>query len=239
MKDSYMNINLKILNKAKKFLSLTVAILGCAVCLNLLTACQSADKTESYFNSEYFSDASFTYDTVKNETTIVFKADVENNTVFNIKDFEVKFGIYNNGDLVSLSSYKFDTSIKHGKEKSGAFSIVVSGKADGIKFVYWSANYASFWGTYKGWLITTIILSVVLTIVTAVIVCANDLDFDDLLDFFEDCKGALIPIVGIFVIWGTAFGIFSSWVPVCIVGGGILAYALISLGICGIKSVVD
>ena len=239
MKDSYMNNNLKILDKAKKFFSLAAIVLVCVVCLNILTACQTADKSESYFNSEYFSDASFTYDTVKNETTIVFKADVENNTVFNIKDFEVKFGIYNNGDLVSLSPYKFDTSIKHGKERSGVFSIVVSGKADGIKFVYWSANYDSFWKTYKWWMIPTIIISVVLTIITAVIICANDLDFDDLLDFFEDCKGALIPFAGVFVIWGVAFGIFSSWVPVCIVGGGILAYALISLGICGIKSVVD
>ena len=234
-----MNINLKILDKAKKFLTLTVAVLGCVVCLNLLTACQSADKTESYFNSDYFSDAVFEYDSVENETIVVYKADVKNDTVFNIKSFEVTFNIYNDGNFISSKSYKFDASLKHGKEKSGTFRIAVPGIVDEIKFFSWSANYDSFWGTYKWWMIPTIIISVVLTIITAVIICANDLDFDDLLDFFEDCKGALIPIVGVFVIWGVAFGIFSSWVPVCIVGGGILAYVLLSLGVCGIKSIID
>ena len=43
-KDSCMKINLKILDKAKKFLTLSVVVLGCAVCLNLLTACQTTDK---------------------------------------------------------------------------------------------------------------------------------------------------------------------------------------------------
>lgn len=234
-----MKINLKILDKAKKILTLSVVVLGCAVCLNLLTACQTTDKKESYFNSGYFSDAKFFYDSAKNETTVVYYAVIKNNTVFNIKNFEITFDIYNDGNFVSLTPYKFDEGVKHGKEKSGTFKITVPGKADEINFVSWSANYDSFWGTYKGWMITTIIISIALTIVTSIIICANDFDVDDLLDFFDDCKAALIPIAGVFVIWGVAFWIFSSWVPVCIVGGGILAYVLLSLGVCGIKSVID
>lgn len=152
----------------------------------MLTSCQSTDKTNSYFNTETISVSEFDYDSENNQTTVVWTTTLTNKTIYNIKDFSVKFELYSGETLVDTKIYTYSHFIGHGKEYTGAFSFTYNGNIDNIKYKAWDATYDTFWETYKVWIIVSIIVVAVAAITYLIFMITLDLEFQEVWLNFED-----------------------------------------------------
>ena len=198
----------------------------------LLTGCQSTDKSECYIDTSRLQYAEFIYDANINQTNIVWVATLTNGTIFNFDDFSITFNLYNQSNLVKTDTYYYDKGVNHGDEYTGSFNFSVEGKVDSIKYVSWTANYASFWDTYNIWIIVTSILAGVAALIYIIVMIVKDLDFEDtwdaIVEFFSNhawvAISFLVPLAS--MIWGI---VTSYWVPVLIVLGGIVAFVVLAL----------
>ena len=208
----------------------------------MLAGCQSTDKKESYFDISGITNARFEFDNTTNKTNVTWTTTLTNGTIYNLKSFSVKFKLYNDSTLVNIQTFDYNLGIKHGKDYSGVFRFYVIGQIDSIEYVSWTADYETFWNTYKIWIIVMIALSGVASIAYIIVMISQDLDLGDtvdaIVDFFEDHGWVaicfLIPLAG--TIWGFAT---SNWIPVLIVIGGIVAFIILALVAHLIKYMVD
>ena len=134
---------------------------------------------------------------------------------------------------MKTETYNYDVSVRHGADYTGKFNFYADNEIDSIEYVSWTANYSSFWETYKIWFIVMISLASVASLIYIIVMIIEDLElsdtFDAIAEFFEDYAWVafciLIPLIG-----GGIWGIVGSyWVPILIVLGGIIAFVLIAL----------
>lgn len=217
-------------HKSKKnAVVLLLAIISLVASMFLLSACdQSTDKSESYFDTSGIASTKCEYDSVNNTTKVVWASTLTNGTIYNIKGFSVTFKLYNNSILVGTQTYHYSTSIKHGKDYMGAFNFICENEVNSIEYISWSADYDSFWGTYKIWFIATLVIVLVASLIYIIFMIIEDFDLSDTVDFLRDHGWLFVvliaPLAG--AIWGL---VESYWVPVLIVLGGLVALVLIIL----------
>lgn len=217
-------------HKSKKnAVVLLLAIISLVASMFLLSACdQSTDKSESYFDTSGIASTKCEYDSVNNTTKVVWASTLTNGTIYNIKGFSVTFKLYNNSILVGTQTYHYSTSIKHGKDYMGAFNFICENEVNSIEYISWSADYDSFWGTYKIWFIATLVIVLVASLIYIIFMIIEDFDLSDTVDFLRDhgwlFAVLIAPLAG--AIWGV---VESYWVPVLIVLGGLVALVLIIL----------
>lgn len=213
---------------AKRILSVFLLVLIGFICLSLFAGCQSTDKSESYLDTSGIEYTRFEYDSTNNQTKITWATTLTNDTIYNFSGFSVKFRLYNNSSLISTETYNYSRGVKHGGSYTGAFNFSADGEIDAIEYVSWSANYNSFWETYKIWFIVTIVIVSVASLIYIILMIVEDLELDDVGEFFADhawiASFLIIPLAG--SIWGI---VTSYWVSVLIVLGGIVAFVLIAL----------
>lgn len=212
------------------FLLLMVVFVSSLV---FLIGCQSTDKKESYFNITRLEYSTFEYDSNTNRTRVVWTTTITNDTIWNLNSFSVAFNLYQDSTLVRTETYNYDVGVRHGADYTGNFNFYADSKIDGIEYVSWTANYDSFWETYKIWLIVMGSLASAASLIYIIVMIVEDLElsdtFDAIEDFFEDYAWVavciLIPLIG-----GGIWGIIGSyWVPILIVLAGIIAFILIAL----------
>ena len=198
-----------------------------------LTGCQSTDKKESYFDTTGIEYSIFEYDPNTNQTRVIWATTLTNDTIWNFNSFSVTFNLYQDSILVKTETYNYDVSVRHGADYTGKFNFYADNEIDSIEYVSWTANYSSFWETYKIWFIVMISLASVASLIYIIVMIIEDLElsdtFDAIAEFFEDHAWVafciLIPLIG-----GEIWGIVGSyWVPILIVLGGIIAFVLIAL----------
>ena len=199
---------------------------------------QSTDKSEAYFDKSGIEYTKFEYDANSNKTKVIWATTLTNNTIYNFDGFSVKFKLYSNSTVLSTETYNYDRGVKHGGEYTGAFNFYADGEVTAIEYVSWSANYTSFWETYKIWFIVTIVVACVAALIYIIVMIVQDLELDDIGEFISDnwwiLFSLLAPLAG--TIWGV---VTSYWVPVLIVLGGIVAVVLLALIAHLIKFIVE
>lgn len=205
-----------------------ILILLLILCLCMLTGCQSTDKNDSYLKMSGNGATQFEYSNNTDKTKIIWSGSLTNNTVYNFNSFSVTFALYNDSALVDTATYNYNQRVKHGEYYIGQFSFSVDGKVDSIEYVSWTANYDTFWNTYKIWIIITIALVGVASLIYIIVMIIQDLELYDVGEFLSEnwwiffCL--LLPLA--FGIWGI---VVSYWIPVLIVLGGILSFIVVSL----------
>ena len=225
-------------NKVKLFSILIVLLIS----LFCFSGCQSTDKSNSFFNYSGFEQATFEYDEETNKTKVIFYATLTNETIYNFNSFSIKVNLYGHSTYVSTETYNYTRGVKNGDSYAGFFNFYENGQIDSIEYVSWTANYSSFWETYKIWFIVSIILVSVAFIIYLVFMIIEDLDlsdtFDAIADFFEE--HVWIAICFLIPLGGTIWGIVSShWVPVLIVVGAFIAFVLLGLIAHLIKFIIE
>ena len=209
-----------------------------ATCFVLFTGCQSTDKHESYLDSSNMENAQFTYDADSNQTKVVWKTTLTNNTIYNFNDFSVTVNLFHNSTLVKTETYYYDIGVKHGATFTGNFNFYAENEIDSVEFVSWNANYDSLWGTYKVWFIVAIVLVCVAALIYIIIMVIQDLELDEIWDFLQDywwvLFSILVPLGG--TIWGV---VTSNWVPALIIASGVVALVIICVVAHLIKYIVD
>lgn len=225
-------------NKIKLFSILIVLLIS----LFCFSGCQSTDKSNSFFNYSSFEQATFEYDEETNKTKVIFYATLTNETIYNFNSFSIKLKLYSHSNYVSTETYNYTRGVKNGDSYAGFFNFYENGQIDSIEYVSWTANYSSFWETYKIWFIVSIILVSVAFIIYLVFMIIEDLElsdtFDAIADFFEE--HGWIAICFLIPLGGTVWGIASShWVPVLIVVGAFIAFVLLGLIAHLIKFIIE
>ena len=193
-----------------------------------LTSCQSRDKTESYFGIDDNISYTCEYNESNNETKIRWKSYIQNNTIFDINKFYVTFSIYDNETNLGEKELKYSIKIKHGETRYLNCRFFVKGKIDKISYEKWDCEYLNVWETYKGWWITIIVIVSLASLIWIFLVLFYGYEFDEILEFIDEYYYILIIIAVIafpFVILSFVF----SWVPILIVGGGIVAFIIVCL----------
>ena len=193
-----------------------------------LTSCQSSDKTESYFGIGDNITYTCEYNESNNETKIRWKSYIQNNTIFDINKFYVTFSIYDNETNLGEKELKYSIKIKHGETRYLNCRFFVEGKIDKISYEKWDCEYLNVWETYKAWWITIIVIVSLASLIWIFLVLFYGYDFDEILEFIDEYYYILIIIAVIafpFVILSFVF----SWVPILIVGGGIIAFIIVCL----------
>ncbi len=217
-------------NKLLKILTFVVVFL---VFTPLLVSCQSTNKDDSYISTEMINDAEFEYDSINNQTEVHWRATLTNNTIYNFKEFSIKFELYEGDTLQGKETYYYARGVNHGQSYTGGFKFVCDGEIDAIKYIQWSADYVSFWETYWIWIIAVCVIAGIVSLIYIICMIINDLDLDEVFEnigeFFKDNLEAALSLLG-GSIGGIILGIvFSYWVPVLIILGGIVAFVLIGL----------
>ncbi len=225
-------------NKIKLF-SIVLFVL---VCMLYMSGCQSTDKSDSFFYYNQFEQATFEYNEETNKTKVVFNATLTNNTIYNFNSFSVRLNLYSDSNIVNVETYNYDRGVKNGDSYTGYFNFYANGQIDSIECVSWTANYSSFWDTYKIWFIVFITLVSIAFVVYLVFMIIEDLELSDtvdaIVDFFEEHGWItiflLIPLGS--AIWGI---ISSHWVPILIVVGAIISFVLLGLIAHLIKYIIE
>lgn len=197
--------------KQKNAVVLLLAIISLVASMFLLSACdQSTDKSESYFDTSGIASTKCEYDSVNNTTKVVWASTLTNGTIYNIKGFSVTFKLYNNSILVGTQTYHYSTSIKHGKDYMGAFNFICENEVNSIEYISWSADYDSFWGTYKIWFIATLVIVLVASLIYIIFMIIEDFDLSDTVDFLRDhgwlFAVLIAPLAGQFGGWWNHIG---------------------------------
>ena len=222
-----------------KLFSIILLMLACIFCTS---GCQSTNKSDSFLNDSKFEQATFEYDGQTNETKVTFNATLTNDTIYKFNSFSITLMLYSNSSIVGTKTYNYDFGVKNGDSYTGNFYFYANGQIDSIEYVSWTANYSSFWETYKVWLIVSIVLVSIAFVIYLIFMIVNHLDLSDTCDsisrFFEDhgwvVSCFLIPL-GV-AIWGI---VSSYWVPVLIVVGAIISFVLLGLIAHLIKYIIE
>lgn len=217
----------------KKFKILILAIFLLLSTL-FLFGCQSTDDSNAYLNYSEFPAATFEYNEKTDETKVVFCCTLTNKTIYKIKSISIDVKLYHNSVFIEEQTLNYSRKLANGEQYTGSFSFYANGEVDCIEFSSWTAHYASFWDTYKLWIIISAALSGVAAIIYIIVMIIQDLDLDDICgtgcEFYNIWIWLALIIPSISGISMAVLGVvFSYWVPVLIILGAILAFVLIVL----------
>ncbi|MCM1130586.1 MAG: AAA family ATPase [Anaeroplasma bactoclasticum] len=204
-----------------------------------LTGCQSTEK-EAYLSTGADFKYTCQYNAAENATRINWTTTFTNNSIYNISSVSVCFDLYNGNTLIKQDDKKsYSIEVKHGEESFERCYFDVEGEITKIEYKSWSADFSSFWDTYKIWFIVTIVIACLAAIIYIIVMIVNDLELDDIGDILCDYWWILL----IILVGPVGSGIFSmvttNWVPVVIVVGGLVAVVLIVLLAHLIKYIVE
>lgn len=204
-----------------------------------MTACSSSEKQAT---SYYFSVVSCTYNSTEDTTRVVWYSDLVNDSIYDMKEESFKFNLYNGSTFIRTTDYvTYSITVKHGKSEASNRNFVANGQVTDVKINTWTAKFSSVWETYMPWFIATIVVASILAIIYAVIMILNDLELADLGEFLGEHLWTIamvaIPFVP-YLISSLSSSVWS-WVPPLIIGGGIVALAIVVLLSHLIKFVVE
>ena len=224
---------------AKRCSFVLILFLTLLFSIGFLSGCsQSTDKSEAYLNTSVIKNSLFEYDSNSNQTKVTWATTLTNSTIYNFDGFSVTFKLYNNSTLIKTDTYNYSRGVKHGAEYRGRFNFYADGEITHIEYVSWTANYNSFWETYKIWFIVTIVVACVAALIYIIVMIVQDLELDDVGEFLSEYWwiffSLLLPLGG--TIWGV---VTSNWVPAHIVVGGIIAVIVLALIAHLIKFIVE
>ena len=139
-----------------------------------------------------------------------------------------KFDLYKDNVFIrTTDNIYWDIQISHGESNYGNRSFTVEGEIDNIKINKWNADFANLWDSYESWWIGTMIGVVVLTIALIIMFITSD---GDILEIFESSSWLLYMVVPLLLgigITGITGWVSANWIPICIVGGGLLSVAIL------------
>ena len=194
-------------------------------CIFGLTSCATT-KQEGNYEQSY----TYAYFSSTGNTEVSMTTKMTNPSIFDIKNVYFEYQYFDGDDLIGTTNeIPFNIELKHGEESTFYNHITLSGNVTKIVVKNARAEWANLWDSYEGWFIGTIVGVVVATIALAIILFVSD---GDLFGFIADNWWVLLPFLV-----PAAIGIFGSgitgwialnWVPICIVGGGIVAVAALA-----------
>ncbi len=211
--------------KTLKWIKRIILFIFFLFCTLGLSSCASTKQEGKYEQT-----ASFAYFSSTNTTVVTLTTKMSNPSIFDIKNVYFELEYYNGGDLIGTTKeIPFDIELKHGEEKTFYNDINLSGNVTKVVVKNARAEWANLWGSYEGWFIGTIVGVVIATIALAIIIFVSD---GELFDFIGENWWVLLPIlvpavIGIFGSGITGW-IALNWVPICIVGGGVVAVAALT-----------
>ena len=194
-------------------------------CIFGLTSCAST-KQEGNYEQSY----TYTYFSSTGNTEVSMTTKMTNPSIFDIKNVYFEYQYFNGDDLIGTTNeIPFNIELKHGEESTFYNHITLSGNVTKIVVKNVRAEWANLWDSYEGWFIGTIVGVVIATIALAIIIFVSD---GELFDFIGENWWVLLPIlvpavIGIFGSGITGW-IALNWVPICIVGGGVVAVAALT-----------
>ncbi len=197
--------------KRKLFSILFTFLIGVFL-LFTCNGCQTTNKSDSYHNTAEISNAQFQYTQSADRTQVVWSANLTNDTIYDITEFEITFRVFE-GENYHTQTYTY-LGVEHGESKTNTFTFYADGRINYIEYVSWTAHYDSFWNTYKIPIFITSGIAIAAAIAYVILMVLNDWDFEDLLNLF-----LFLPLL--FILSG--FGFISSWVLALIIAGGILS----------------
>ena len=227
------------MKKLLRFLRTILFGITFSVCAFGMTACSSSEKQAT---SYYFSVVSCTYNSTEDTTRVVWYSDLVNDSIYDMKEESFKFDLYNGSTFVRTTDYvTYSITVKHGKSEASNRNFVANGQVTDVKINTWTAKFSSVWETYMPWFIATIVVASILAIIYVVIMILNDLELADLGEFLGEHLWTIamvaIPFVP-YLISSLSSSVWS-WVPPLIIGGGIVALAIVVLLSHLIKFVVE
>lgn len=216
-------------NKYRIFLIISIILLLC-ISVTLLVSCQSVDKSESTLN---YRSLKFNYDEQTDTTRIIWNGHIINNTIFSINGFTIHLDLYSESGIVYQDlSIDYSTDVPHGKEIDNNFNFTVEGNISSASFLNWTADYLSFWQTYKIWIIVCSVITAVASIAYIIAVIIIDVDLDNTALW-------LIPSLLPLAISAIYSGVMSNWVPFVIILVAVITFILIILVAHLIKYICD
>ena len=207
----------------KRFASLFALLI---VLLPCFCGCQLSEE-DATFNYSVIDKSQFVYDEQTDTTKVIWATTLTNDSIYDIQEFNVVFDLFSNSKKVKTETYYYNVEVGHGDEYTDKFSFTAVGKIDSIEFVSWEANFSSFWNTYHIWIVVSIILVVLGSLVYAIFIFANDYDISDVWDEIEDFIWIifLVPVGGT-----TILGFISSnIVGVCIIAVALISFIVLAL----------
>ena len=217
------------MKKLLRFLRTILFGITFSVCAFGMTACSSSEKQAT---SYYFSVVSCTYNSTEDTTRVVWYSDLVNDSIYDMKEESFKFDLYNGSTFIRTTDYvTYSITVKHGKSEASNRNFVANGQVTDVKINTWTAKFSSVWETYMPWFIATIVVASILAIIYVVIMILNDLELADLGEFLGEHLWTIamvaIPFVP-YLISSLSSSVWS-WVPPLIIGGGIVALAIVVL----------
>ena len=171
-------------------------LIGFALGLLCLCSCQTKDKTHSFMDTSKIDNAEFEYDSITDETTVTWRSELTNETIYDFTSFKVTFELFEYGVSLGEKTYRYDVGVKQGQEYSGSFEFVAKGRVTDIEFVKWVPAYSSIWQTYTALLIISIIFVIIAGVSYGFIILYNDIDLDFMyFDNFFDEGGTIWSII--------------------------------------------
>lgn len=188
-----------------------------------MTSCASADK-KAYVDWQ----TSIREYSDKSEITV--KMTIRNECIYNLEKEHYYFNCYNeNKDLICKYDEEQKVFVKFTETGYDNFSFIVN--YTGLKSAeldHWNASFSNLWSTYKGWFIAMIIITSLGAVAYGIFVFVEEADITDTIDFLVDEPWLfliLLAPLGIGV-WGI---VSTKWVPICIVLGGLVGFAVLAL----------
>lgn len=191
-----------------------------------LIGCQSVDTREATLNIPENEEVDFQYDRSKDQTRISWSTTIENDTIYHMTEFKVTFDLFCENEYLGAQTYYYDCLIRHGDDHKGTFTFSCDGKVDGADLVSWTARFADFWEIYGMWIIVASILVIVAAVVYIFAVRFFEIEWEEVIEFFEEGATWLFPIGIVLVGTISGLGIWFNWVNACIVGGAIVLLLL-------------
>ncbi len=185
-----------------------------------LSGCQTTDKKDAYLDTSKIESARLEYIQSSNRTKVTWTTTITNDTIYDIDSIDIVFDLYE-GESTQTQTYTFKGTAQ-GEKVNSDFYFYANGKIDYIEFVSWTANYDSFWATYKIAVIVTLGVALVAAIVYIILMIINSWDLDDL----GEILSWIIVSIAMLCIGGAIT--LSSWVIGLIIVGGSLSALLIA-----------
>ena len=161
------------------------------------------------------------------ETMIMWKSYIKNSSIYNIKEYEVVFDIYQDETVVyENKTLSYSKTIRHGSTSDLNNYFYVSGEVNKIEFVMWHADFDNIWNSYKAWWIVAISITAV-ALVLSIVFAVIDLDID--IDSFAWVLWGLPGLVAVFAGISIPELIGLNWVIFLIMFGGLAISSAIAL----------
>ncbi len=224
----------------KKFIKMLLLITLVFISMFSFAGCASTDKSEMYMQTDMAQSAQFNYDSINNETRVRWYTTITNNTIYNMEKFSVKFQLFNGEEQVDTIMLNYNKKVNFSKEYSGWFNFTVDGKVTGIEYVSWSGEEATFWETYKVWIIVASVVLVVALVIYIIIMKANYLDYGECWESIFDSEFGLVIFFFCLTLGSSIISlILAGWVCFLIVLGTLILFELLRALVHGIEYLTD